>query len=221
MKKTKKSLRSKVSHLVLVRHGESEWNALGKWQGWQDIPLTEKGRQEAKTAASVLRDIKFDIAFTSDLIRAKETLEIIKKELKHWELPSVSEPAFKERHYGIYTGKIKWEIKKMLGEAEFKRLRRGWDVSIPAGESLRDVYLRVIPKFMEHIRPAIEKGLNILFVAHGNSNRALIKHIEGVSDELISQVEIATGEVLIYRLDKKGKLISKEKRVVNKNLGKQ
>lgn len=221
MKKTTKSTQRKVSHLVLIRHGESVWNAEGRWQGWQDIPLTDKGRQEAKTAASVLTDIRFDVAFTSDLARAKETLEIIKKELNHLNLPTIAESAFKERHYGIYTGKVKWEIQKMLGEEEFKRLRRGWDVPIPSGESLKDVYLRVLPKFNALIMPAIEKCLNILFVAHGNSNRALIKHIEKIPDHLISQVEIATGEVLIYKLDKKGKIIGKEKRVVNKDRGKQ
>lgn len=211
----------KLSHLVLIRHGESLWNAKGKWQGWQDIPLSQKGRQEARLAASVLTDIKFHIAFTSDLVRAKETLEIIKKELDILDLPTISEPAFKERHYGIYTGMVKWEIQKRLGEAEFKRLRRGWDVPIPDGESLKDVHTRVIPKFNEHIMPKIARGLNVLFVAHGNSNRALMKHLEQISDELISEVEIATGEVLIYKIDKSGKVIGREKRVTNKNIGKQ
>lgn len=221
MKNKKRSSKKKLSHLVLIRHGESRWNSQGKWQGWQDIALTDKGRLEAKIAASVLTDIRFDIAFTSDLVRAKETLEIIKKELNYLDLPTISDAAFKERHYGIYTGKLKWEIKEMLGEDEFNRLRRGWNVPIPQGESLKNVYERVIPKFRETILPAIKKGLNILFVAHGNSNRALIKHLEAISDDLISEVEIATGEVLIYKLDKKSKVIAKEKRVLNKNIGKQ
>lgn len=214
-------MKNKFSHLVLIRHGESVWNAQGRWQGWKDIPLTDKGRDEAKLAAAELSDIKFDIAFTSDLIRAKETLEIIKKELKYIELPTIVEPGFKERNYGIYTGKVKWEIKEMLGEEKFKRLRRGWDVPIPEGESLKDVYERVIPKYRKLILPVIKKGLNILFVAHGNSNRALMKYIEKIPDKFISQVEIATGEVLVYILNKSGKIISKEKRVVNKNTGKQ
>ncbi len=213
--------KNKLSHLVLIRHGESLWNAQGKWQGWQDIALSDKGRIEAKTAASVLLDIKFDIAFTSDLVRATESLEIIKRELNYLDLPSWAYAEFKERNYGIYTGKVKWEIKEMLGEDEFIKLRRGWDVPIPQGESLKDVYQRVIPKFQESILPQIKKGLNILFVAHGNSNRALMKYLEDISDELISGVEIATGEVLIYKLDKKSKVISKEKRVVNRNMGKQ
>ena len=213
--------KKKLSHLVLVRHGQSEYNAKSLWCGWTDVPLTIKGRQEAKIAASLLTDIRFHIAFTSDLIRAKETLEIIKKELNCRDLLTIVEPAFKERHYGIYVGKNKWEIKQQLGEDEFKKLRRGWDVPIPDGESLKDVFHRVLPKFHQHIIPAIEKGLNILFVAHGNSNRALIKYLDNISDELISDVEIATGEVLIYKLDKKSKVISKGKRAVNKNMGKQ
>lgn len=221
MKKTKKSSRSKLSHLVLIRHGESEWNAKGLWCGWIDIPLSNKGKQEAKLAASYIRDIKFDIAFTSDLIRASHTLEIIKQELNLLDLPTIVEPAFKERHYGIYAGKNKWEIKQKIGEEAFKRLRRGWDVAIPEGESLKDVYGRVIPKFNEHILPRIIQGANILFVAHGNSNRALMKHLEQIPDDLISEVEIATGEVLIYKLNSSGKIIGKEKRVMNKNLGKQ
>lgn len=215
------TIKNKFSHLVLIRHGESVWNAQGKWQGWRDIPLTDKGRNEAKLAASELTDIKFDIAFTSDLIRAKETMEIIKKELNCNDLPTIIEPGFKERNYGIYTGKVKWEIKEMLGEEEFKRLRRGWDVPIPEGESLKDVYDRAVPKYLELILPEVKNGLNILLVAHGNSNRVLIKYIEKIPDNLISTLEIATGEVMIYILDKYGKILSKEKRVVNKNIGKQ
>lgn len=221
MKKTRKSAQNKLSQLVLIRHGESEWNAKGLWCGWIDIPLSEKGKKEAVTAASFIRDIKFDIAFTTDLIRASETLEIIKKELGLFNLATYVESAFKERHYGIYAGKNKWEVKEKIGEAEFKRLRRGWDVPIPEGESLKDVYTRVIPKYQSHVLPAVKRGLNALFVAHGNSNRALMKHLENISDETISEVEIATGEVLIYWLDKTGKMISKEKRAVNKNKGKQ
>lgn len=217
----KKGSKSKISHLVLIRHGESEWNAKGLWCGWIDVPLSNKGKQEAKLAASYIRDIKFDIAFTSDLIRASHTLEIIKQELNLLDLPTIVEPAFKERHYGIYAGKNKWEIKEKIGDEAFKKLRRGWDVSIPEGESLKDVYSRVIPKFQQYIIPRIAKGHNVLFVAHGNSNRALMKHLEQIPDDLISEVEIATGEVLIYKLDKMGKVVAKEKRVVNQNKGKQ
>lgn len=214
-------MKKKLSNLVLIRHGESEWNAKGLWCGWIDVGLSEKGKQEAILAASYIRDIKFDIAFTSDLKRASHTLEIIKKELAILDLPTIIEPAFKERHYGTYAGKNKWEIKEKIGEEAFKKLRRGWDVPISLGESLKDVYTRVIPGYKKHLLPAIKKGLNILFVAHGNSNRALIKYLENIPDHLISEVEIATGEVLVYKLDKTAKVIGKEKRIVNKDLGRQ
>lgn len=203
----------KHSHLVLVRHGESEWNAAGLWTGWVDIPLSEKGREEARRAALFLKDIGFHVAFTSDLSRAYETLEIIVRELGITHIPQIREPAFKERHYGKYTGKNKWQIKQAVGEEQFKKMRRGWDVPLPGGETLKDVYGRVIPAFEKHIRPYIQNGKNILFAAHGNSNRALVKYLEGIPDELIAEVEIATGEVLIYKLDKRGRVVGKEKRV--------
>lgn len=219
--RNKKATKRKTSQLVLVRHGESVWNALGLWCGWIDVPLSKKGKEEARLAASYIKNIKFDIAFTSDLKRAYQTLDIIKKELDILSLPTIVEPAFKERHYGIYAGKSKWEIKKKIGEEAFKKLRRGWNVPIPRGETLKDVYQRVLAKFEMHIKPAIYKGLNILFVAHGNSNRALMKHLEQIPDERISEVEIATGEVLIYKMDASGKVVGREKRVVNKDRGKQ
>lgn len=214
--KTKKS-----SYLVCVRHGESLWNAKGLWTGWQDISLSEKGRSEAKFAAASLKDITFHIAFTSDLKRAHETLDIIKQELNISELPTVKEPDFKERHYGEHTGKNKWQVQKEVGEEKFRRIRRGWDEPIPGGETLKDVYERVIPAYHRHILPAIKSGKNVLFVAHGNSNRALVKFLESVPDHLISEIELATGEVLIYELDRLGRVLKKEKRAINKNKGRQ
>lgn len=213
----KKTLnKSKTSHLVLVRHGESEWNAKGLWTGWVDIPLSEKGKEEARSAAHALKDVEFHISFTSDLKRAYDTLEIIKRELQITHIPTIKHPDFKERHYGIYTGKNKWEIQKTVGIEQFKKLRRGWNVPIPKGESLKDVFERVIPKFEELIVPHIADGKNILFVAHGNSNRSLMKHLEGITDELIEEVEIATGEIMIYRLDTQVKIINKEKRAISR-----
>lgn len=208
-------LMNKVSHLVCIRHGESVWNAKGLWTGWQDVSLSSKGKEEARQAAFLLKDIKFDIAFTSDLKRAYQTLEIIKEELS-LNIPTIKEPAFKERHYGIYTGKNKWEIQKSLGVEKFKKLRRGWNESIPEGESLKDVYQRVMKHFHKHLRPAIARGLNILFVTHGNTNRALIKYIEKIPDNQIAEVEMATGEVIIYRLNSQCLLISKERRKYEK-----
>ena len=203
------------SHLVFVRHGESEWNAKGVWTGWTDIPLSSKGRNEAKNAAQAIKDIDFHIAFTSDLKRAQETLDIILNDLNKHHIPKHISSAIKERHYGEYTGKNKWQVKQKIGEVEFKRLRRGWDVPISGGESLKHVYQRVIPHFIAYIKPLIQQGKNILFVAHGNSNRALIKYLENISDDKISEFEIATGEVMVYRFDRNVKIVHKEKRAAN------
>lgn len=204
-----------ISKLVLVRHGQSFWNEKGLWTGWKDIGLTENGNKEALSAAELISDIEFDIAFTSDLLRAFQTLEIIKKKLKIRHIPTVIESSLNERHYGIYTGKNKLEIKNKVGQEKFNRLRRGWDEPIPEGESLKDVHKRAVPTYIKNILPALKKGQNVLVVAHGNSNRALIKHIEGISDEQISEIEMVTGEVLVYQMDKNGMVIKKEKRKSN------
>lgn len=206
---------------MLVRHGESAWNALGKWTGWIDIALSDKGREEARRAAQEIVDITFHQAFTSDLSRAQETLEIIKKELGHLNLPTHIEPAFKERHYGVYTGLLKWEIKEKLGQEAFKKLRRGWDEPIPGGETLKDVHARVVPAYQKHILPHILLGNNVLFVAHGNSIRALVKHLANIPDEHIADFEMATGEILLFRLDKTGKVQKLKKRFTNTRRGRQ
>lgn len=205
----------------MVRHGESVWNEKGLWTGWQDVPLTEKGRNEARLAASVLLDIKFDILVSSDLQRAYETLEIIIEELNLHHLPVTKHHAYKERHYGIFTGKSKWDIEKQLGEEKFKKVRRGWDEVIPEGETLKDVYDRTVPHFRQNIFPKLIAGQNVLIVAHGNTHRALIKHLEGLSHQEVEEIELATGEVIVYKLNRKGKIVKKEKRVINKNKGKQ
>lgn len=210
-----------TSHLVLVRHGESEWNKLGLWTGWQDVPLSEKGKAEAKSAAEVLSDIKFDILISSDLKRAYETLTIIQKELKLLHLPVAKHHAYKERHYGVFTGKNKWEIKKELGEEKFKKVRRGWNEPIAEGETLEDVYNRTITHFRQNIFPKLLAGANVLIVAHGNTHRAIIKHLEGLSDQEVEEVEMATGEVIVYKINPEGKLLKKEKRIINKSKGKQ
>ncbi|OGG26880.1 hypothetical protein A2960_01840 [Candidatus Gottesmanbacteria bacterium RIFCSPLOWO2_01_FULL_39_12b] len=210
-----------MGKLVLIRHGESVWNKKGWWTGWHDVPLSEKGKTEAKTAAATLKGMVFHHTFTSDLVRAWETLEIIKRELKITDLPTVRHPALKERNYGHYAGKSKWQIQKKLGEKEFNRIRRGWNTPIKNGETLMNVFERVKPYFDENIYPHLRLGKNVLLVAHGNSIRALIKHLEGVSDRDIEEVEIKTGEVLLYDLDQWGRVISSEKRFTNQKAGKQ
>ena len=209
------------SHLILIRHGESLWNAKGLWTGWRNIGLSEKGRQEARNAAYVIKDIIVNLAITSDLKRAYHTLDIIKQEGNYLNLKTVKDKNVRERNYGKYTGLSKWKIKEEIGTERFTKMRRGWDVSIPEGESLKDVYKRVLINYNMHILPAIKNAQNVLFVTHGNTNRALIKHLENISDEEISAVEMLTGEVIVYQIDRTGKLLTKEKRTVNQDRGKQ
>lgn len=201
------------AYLVLVRHGESKWNAQGLWTGLTDIGLSEKGKEEARKAAESVKDISFQAAFTSVLKRAKETLDEMEKVLGA-SLPTIENAALNERDYGDYTGKNKWEIKQQLGEEEFLKLRRSWDYPVPNGESLKDVYNRVIPYYQERILPELKNGKNVLISAHGNSLRALVKYLDRISDENIAQLEISTGQVLVYQIDEDGKIISKEIRGV-------
>ena len=168
--------------LALVRHGESTWNAKDVWTGWQDPPLSEKGIKEAQKAGEQLKGINFDIAYVSDLFRAKQTLDEILQVL-NLEIPTTESQALRERNYGDYTEKNKWDIEKQLGEEEFNKLRRSFDYPVPNGESLKDVYNRVVPYYQTEILPKLKNGQNILISAHGNSLRALTKYLEGISDE--------------------------------------
>lgn len=210
-----------TSYLALVRHGESEWNALGLWTGWTDIALTHVGRDEAKQAAEAIRDISFHVAHTSLLSRAQETLTIMLETLK-LSVPIHRHHALNERNYGILTGKNKWKIKKKYGEKQFMLWRRSWNHPVPEGETLQDVYQRVLPYFKTRILPDLRSGKNILIAAHGNSLRALVKHLEKISDKEISHFEIGTGELLLYHVSiATGEVIHKEIRTSNPKRGKQ
>lgn len=195
--------------LVLVRHGESEWNAKGLWTGWTDVNLSENGREEARNAGELLKDIHFHSAFTSALKRAQQTLDGI-QEIMGTHLIPVQASELNERSYGEYTGKNKWEIKEQVGEEEFQRIRRSWDYPPPEGESLKMVYERVIPYYHKEILPKLQKGENVIITAHGNSLRALIKYLDNISDEEIPMLEMATGSMYVYQLDEYGKVVSKE-----------
>lgn len=199
-----------MAYLVLVRHGQSEWNALGLWTGQQDVALSEQGKQEARKAAEHLRDITLHKAHTSKLSRAKQTLHEIKEALEHTELETTEHAALNERHYGDYTGKNKWDIAEQLGEEEFHKLRRNWDHPVPAGETLKDVHGRVLPYFEEHIIEDLKAGKNVIVAAHGNSLRALMKHLEDAADDKVHELEIGTGEVLVYEISEDGTVIRKE-----------
>lgn len=197
-------------YLVLIRHGESLWNAKGLWTGLTDISLSKKGRVESRLAGEKIKDIPVNIVFTSALTRAKETWEEIKKTQGRLFPHVIKDKALNERDYGIYTGKNKWQIQESLGKEQFQKLRRSWDFAITNGESLKDVYSRVIPYFQKEILPKLQAGKNILISAHGNSLRALVKYLENISDNQISQLEIPTGQVYVYKIDESGKITSKE-----------
>lgn len=199
-----------MAYLVLVRHGESTWNAVNAWTGLTDISLDEKGREVARYDGELLRGIPFDIAFISKLRRAQQTLDEIKGVLSLQNSPTIEDTALNERDYGDLTGKNKLEIKEKYGEEQYLRWRRSWDYPVPGGESLKDVYLRVVPYYEREILPEIKQGKNVLIVAHGNSLRALVKYLENIPDEEIPNLEIATGEIYIYKMDREGKIISKE-----------
>lgn len=204
-----------MSYLILVRHGITEYNAKGIWTGWDDPELTNEGKEEAQKAGVAISDIQLDTAFSSDLQRAKETLEIIKKTLNKTNLPTTIAFELRERNYGDYTKKNKWEIKKQLGDEKFLKLRRSWDYPIPNGESLKQVYERVLPYYKTRIEPLLKSGKTVLISSSGNALRALIKYLENISDEDISKVEIGTGEAFVYQIDQTGNVLKKEIRAVN------
>lgn len=198
-----------MAKLFLVRHGKSEWNKLGKWTGWTDVDLAEEGILEAREAGKLLENENIDKVYTSALKRTHQTFEGIKHGSKKDHLTHTSEKALNERHYGIHTGKNKWQVKEEVGEEEFNKIRRGWDVPIPEGETLKDVHARVMPYYESSIKKDLIEGKNVLIVAHGNTLRALIKHLENLDDVQVCDVELETGEVHSYELDRDGKILNK------------
>jgi 2,3-bisphosphoglycerate-dependent phosphoglycerate mutase len=201
--------------LVISRHAESEWNLLGKWTGLTDVNLTEKGHDEAYRIGELLRDITFDVVYTSEQKRTHQTLAGILKGSVHPDVPHQVQGAINERDYGDLTGKNKWEVQEEIGDEAFKGIRRGWDYPVPGGETLKDVYARVVPFFDAEILPQLQAGKNILLVAHGNSIRALMKHLEAIHEDEIAEVEMAFGQVLLYHITPDGQLHQKEVRHID------
>jgi 2,3-bisphosphoglycerate-dependent phosphoglycerate mutase len=192
--------------LVLVRHGESEWNKLNLFTGWKDPGLSPKGVDEARTAGKLLKagGYKFDVAFTSALSRAQETLTLILQELGETGLPTHKDQALNERDYGDLSGLNKDEARKRWGEEQVHVWRRSFDVPPPGGESLKDTAARVLPYYEAKIWPEVIAGRNVLVSAHGNSLRALIMKLEGLTGEEIVARELATGAPIVYRLNADG-----------------
>ena len=221
-----------MSKLILVRHGQSIWNAENRFTGWVDVDLSETGILEAKRSGQLIKSLKINIdkSYTSFLKRAIKTLEVILQE-NNLKLDLNTSWEVNERHYGSLTGLNKEETKKKIGEDQFKKYRRSWDVApppmtendknqllfssrninipkgkIPYTESLQDTYHRVIPFYEKKIKPDLQNNKNILITAHGNSLRALCKNLLDISDQKINELEIPTGNPLVVEFDKNLKI---------------
>ena len=189
--------------LVLVRHGESEWNLKNLFTGWMDVDLTEKGIAEARAAGRKLKaqGISFDVAFTSALIRAQRSLDLILEEMGQSKVPIFRDQAPNERDYGNLSGLNKDDARAKWGAEQVQLWRRSYDVAPPGGESLKDTAARVLPYYIQEILPAVLRGKRVLIAAHGNSLRALVMVLERLSTTEIPRREIGTGVPLVYRLN--------------------
>lgn len=192
----------KKSNLVLVRHGQSEWNKKNLFTGWKDPELTDLGIEEAIKAGKLLKtkEMKFDIMFTSDLFRAQETGRLILENMNQLDIPVIKNQSLNERNYGDLAGLNKDDAREKWGEEQVHIWRRSFDIPPPGGESLKDTAERVLPYFHSEILPKVEEGLDVLVAAHGNSLRALVMELEGISSDEIVKLEIATGDPLTYEL---------------------
>jgi 2,3-bisphosphoglycerate-dependent phosphoglycerate mutase len=196
-----------MARLILLRHGESQWNLENRFTGWVDVPLSPRGIQEAKDAGEKLRSFTFDRAYTSVLARAIETLRLVLEAIGQTAVPIEKDKALNERMYGELQGLNKDETVKKYGEAQVKIWRRSYDVRPPGGESLKDTAERVLPYYEQTIKPYLLKGKAILVAAHGNSLRALIMELEQLSREQVLELNVPTGAPLLYELDKTGKVV--------------
>jgi len=198
--------------LVLVRHGQSEWNLKNLFTGWRDVGLTEKGRAEAKDAGESLKalGLKFDIAYTSALSRAQKTCDIILDELGQPGLKTIRDQALNERDYGDLSGLNKDDARAKWGEEQVHIWRRSYATQPPGGESLRDTGARVWPYYMHEMQPHVLRGETVLVAAHGNSLRALIMALDGLTGDEIVKLELATGVPIVYRLNPDSTVASKE-----------
>ncbi len=195
-----------MAKLVLVRHGQSQWNLENRFTGWVDVSITEKGAEEAHRAGKELKaaGLKFDEAFTSALKRAHETLKILLEELGQSAIPVFKDQALNERHYGDLQGLNKAETAKKYGDEQVHIWRRSYDVKPPNGESLKDTAARAIPYYESKIKPDLKAGKNVLVAAHGNSLRAIIMDLEKLTPDQIMKVELGTCQPVVYDVDPSG-----------------
>lgn len=192
-----------MSTLVLLRHGQSLWNLENRFTGWSDVPLTDQGKGDAKKTGAALKDMKFDLAFTSRLMRAKNTLDTVLGELKQTSIPIFEDSALNERHYGDLQGLNKAEMAEKYGQDQVKLWRRSYSTRPPNGESMEDCERRTWPFFVQYILPHIEAGKNVLIAAHGNSLRPIIKHLEKIDPEAAATMEIGLCTPYIYHFEGK------------------
>ncbi|MDH4329005.1 MAG: 2,3-bisphosphoglycerate-dependent phosphoglycerate mutase [Nitrospira sp.] len=197
-----------MARLVLLRHGESQWNLENRFTGWVDVPLSPRGVEEAKSAGDKLKGFTFDRAFTSVLSRANETLQLVLEGIGQTAIPIEKDKALNERMYGELQGLNKAETATKYGDAQVKIWRRSYDVRPPGGESLKDTAERVLPYYDTRIKPYVLKGETILIAAHGNSLRALVMQLEQLSKEQVLELNIPTGAPLLYELDSNGSVLS-------------
>jgi len=201
--------------LVLVRHGESEWNKLNLFTGWRDVDLTENGVEEACRAGRLLKaeGLRFDVGFTSALKRAQRTLDLILQETGQTDLPIIRDQALNERDYGDLVGMNKDDARKRWGEEQVHIWRRSYDIPPPGGESLKDTAARVLPYYEANILPEVKAGKSVIVAAHGNSLRALVMVLDKLSQEQVLQLNLATGAPLVYRVNGDGVTIGKRELV--------
>jgi 2,3-bisphosphoglycerate-dependent phosphoglycerate mutase len=199
-----------MSYLIILRHGQSQWNLENRFTGWIDIDLSEQGIKEAQDAGEKLKGYKFDKAYTSALVRAQRTLDIILDIIKQKDIPVEKDKALNERMYGDLQGLNKDETREKFGAEQVKLWRRSYDTAPPNGESLKDTAARVIPYWESKIVPDLKAGKNILISAHGNSLRALVMYLEKLSKEEIVETEIPTGHPKYYLLDKELNILDKK-----------
>jgi len=199
-----------MSILVLVRHGQSEWNLENRFTGDVDVDLTEQGRKEARITGEKIKGILFTAAFTSALKRAQETLAIIQEQIGQPAMKVYESAALNERRYGDLQGLDKAEVAEKYGATQVNLWRRSYEEVPPGGESLKDTQARVVPYYQEHIEPLLRDGKNVLVVAHGNSLRSLMMDLENIGKEAITQTEIPTGVPKLYEFGPDFKLIKSE-----------
>ena len=200
--------------LLIARHHESEWNGEGLWTGTRDVHLTQYGFKKSEEMGGLIADIRIDRAYASKQVRAIETLSSMLTVLGLYHLPVDYVSALNERDYGDYTGKNKWEMEKLLGKKKFEHVRRDWDYPVPGGETLAQVYERVVPFYRETIVPLLDEENNILLVSHGNALRALMVYIESIPKDEAKHLEMLFGAVIIYDVTPEGCMTNKEVRQV-------